>query len=176
MVASIYSSLPLGAFARAQAMRRQQMELERLQTRRDVLYEDRLDGRIDTATYDQKASAIREPEEQVRQKIRNCRSDDASTHERSGRSDEADDRAADLFVEQVGAEQRRLLTHRAEGGKLDGGRVAESLREPFEELRLSNSRSDRNQEYFDPRGSTFDIWRRGGDSNPFCYLASLSYR
>src|ERR1043166_5822772 len=56
--------------ARAQAMRRQQIELERLQARIDVLYEDRLDGRIDTATYDTKANAIREQQDQIRQKIR----------------------------------------------------------------------------------------------------------
>jgi hypothetical protein len=38
--------------ARAQALRRHQMELERLESRVDKLYEDRLDERIDTATYD----------------------------------------------------------------------------------------------------------------------------
>ena len=166
MVASIYSSLPLGAFARAQAMRRQQMELERLQTRRDVLYEDRLDGRIDTATYDQKASAIREPEEQVRQKIRTAEAMMLPPTSEAVDLMRLTSRAADLFVEQVGAEQRRLLHIVLKEASWMGGELRMSLREPFEELRLSNSRSDRNQEYFDPRGSTFDIWRRGGDSNP----------
>jgi hypothetical protein len=46
--------------AREQALRRQQAEVERLQARLDVLYEDRLDGRIDAGVYDQKAAAIRE--------------------------------------------------------------------------------------------------------------------
>jgi site-specific DNA recombinase len=36
--------------AREQALRREQTELERLQSRLDVLYEDRLDGRIDAST------------------------------------------------------------------------------------------------------------------------------
>ena len=40
------------------------------------------------------------------------------------------------------------------------------LREPFQELRLSNSGSDRNSRDFDPNGSNFNNWRRGGDSNP----------
>jgi hypothetical protein len=36
------------------------LKVERLQARLDVLYEDRLDGRIDAGVYDQKAAAIRE--------------------------------------------------------------------------------------------------------------------
>jgi hypothetical protein len=35
------------------------MELDRLQARLDVLYDDRLDGRIDATTYDKKAEVIR---------------------------------------------------------------------------------------------------------------------
>jgi hypothetical protein len=43
---------------------------ERVQARLDVLYEDRLDGRIDAATYDRKAAEIREQQDRIRQKIR----------------------------------------------------------------------------------------------------------
>ena len=39
---------------RVQTERRQQMEIERLQARMEVLYDDRLDGRIDASTYDKK--------------------------------------------------------------------------------------------------------------------------
>src|SRR3984957_18599397 len=42
--------------ARAQGVRRLQMELERSQSRLDMLYEDRLDSRIDAGKYDQKAA------------------------------------------------------------------------------------------------------------------------
>ena len=75
-------------------------------------------------------------------------------------------RAADLFVEQDGAEQRKLLHLVLKEACWKGGELRMSLREPFEELRLSNSASDRNPKDFDPRGSNFDNWRRGGDSNP----------
>jgi len=54
--------------AREQAQRRDQAELERLQKRLDVLYDDRLDGRIDASMYDQKAAEIREQQEQVRRR------------------------------------------------------------------------------------------------------------
>jgi site-specific DNA recombinase len=46
--------------AREQALRRYQADLARLQRRLDVLYEDRLDGRIDATRYDQKAGEIHE--------------------------------------------------------------------------------------------------------------------
>ena len=39
---------------------REQAELERLQSRLDVLYDDRLDGRIDASTYDKRAADIRQ--------------------------------------------------------------------------------------------------------------------
>jgi hypothetical protein len=50
--------------AREREVRGQQRELERLQTRLDVLYDDRLDGRIDAATYDRKAREVREQQQQ----------------------------------------------------------------------------------------------------------------
>jgi site-specific DNA recombinase len=58
--------------ARAQAVHRYEMELDRLQARLDVLYDDRLDGRIDVITYDKKADEIRGNQQRVRTKITQC--------------------------------------------------------------------------------------------------------
>ena len=55
--------------AGAQALRRHQTELNRSQGRLDVLYEDRLDGRIDAAMYDRRSEEIREQQEQIRRRI-----------------------------------------------------------------------------------------------------------
>ena len=76
--------------ARAQMARRQEMELERLHARMDVLYGDRLDGRIDAAIYDKKAREIREQQEQIREKIRTTEAMSASIRQRSRRPDDAD--------------------------------------------------------------------------------------
>jgi|ERR1035441_9644206 site-specific DNA recombinase len=152
--------------ARAQVMRRQQMELERLQARADVLYDDRLDGRIDTATFDRKAGAIREQQEHVRQKIRTAEAVKLPPAGEAVDLMRLTSRAADLFVEQVGAEQRKLLHIVLKEACWKGGELRMSLREPFEQLRLSNSGSDRNLKDFDPSGSNFDNWRREWDSNP----------
>ena len=55
---------------REQALRKCQTELQRTQARLDVLYDDRLDGRIDTTTYDKKATETREQQDRLRQKVR----------------------------------------------------------------------------------------------------------
>ena len=58
---------------REQALRRDNRELERLQARLDLLYEDRLDGRISAAEYDQKAGATREQQQRLRHKLLSLR-------------------------------------------------------------------------------------------------------
>jgi DNA invertase Pin-like site-specific DNA recombinase len=151
--------------ARAQAVRRQQMELERLQARIDVLYDDRLDGRIDAATYDKKAGAIREQQDQLRQKMRTAEAMLLPAASEAVDLMALTSRAADLFVEQVGPEQRKLLHLVLKEASWKEGELRMSLRDPFEELRLSNSVSDRNSRNFAPNGPIFDNWRRGGDSN-----------
>ena len=56
--------------ARAQALERDQKELDRVQARLDVLYDDRLDGRIDATKYDEKAAEISQQKDRIVQKIR----------------------------------------------------------------------------------------------------------
>ena len=152
--------------ARAQAMRRKQIELERLQARLDVLYDDRLDGRIDAGTYDKKASEIGEQQEQIRQKIRTAEAIMLPAASEAVDLMTLTSKAAELFQEQIGAEQRKLLHLVLKEASWKGGELRMSLREPFEELRLSNSASDRNSKPFDGDESNFDNWRRERDSNP----------
>jgi hypothetical protein len=60
--------------AREQALRRYQTEVERLQMRLDILYDDRLDGRIDAGTYDKKAEEIRGQQQRALTKTAECQS------------------------------------------------------------------------------------------------------
>jgi hypothetical protein len=59
--------------AREQVLRRYQADVEKLQRRLDVLYEDRLDERIDAARYDRKASEIHEEQQRIRNDASECR-------------------------------------------------------------------------------------------------------
>ena len=151
--------------ARAQALRRQQAEVERLQARLDLLYDDRLNGRIDPATYDKKAADIRLQQEQIRQKTRTT--EDTTLPPVSAAIDlmKLTGRAATLFREQDATEQRKLLHLVLKEASWKRGELRMSLREPFEESRLSNFGSDTNDNDFGANNSNSDDWRRGGDSN-----------
>ena len=151
--------------ARDQALRRYQAELERLQRRLDILYDDRLDGRIDGGRYDQKAAEIQEDQQRIRAKVSECRGTlppaRAAVNLLALTS-----KSADLFVEQSGAEQRKLLRVVLGEAIWQAGELRMSFQPPFEQLRLSNSTSTRNHTPNMGGGGVSDNWRRGGDSNP----------
>ena len=150
---------------REQALRQQARELKRLQDRLDLLYEDRLDGRISAVEYDQKADATREQQQHLRRKLR-------STHETAlVPAEQAVDlitlasKAADLFLEQAASGQRKLLHLVVQEAFWKAGELRMSFRDPFEQLRLSNRATGCDPNDLGGNGRNFGIWRRGGDSN-----------
>ena len=152
--------------AREQALRRQQAELERLQARLDVLYEDRLDQRIDAAMYDQKAGAIRKQQQQVRQRMLSTQATMLPPASQAVDLMALTSKAADLFTEQPGAEQRKLLHLLLQEASWKAGELRMCFREPFEQLRLSNRTTTCDSNGLGGNRREFGIWRRGGDSNP----------
>jgi len=121
--------------ARAQTVRREQRDLERTRTRLEILYEDRLDGRIDAATYDKKAEENRQQQERIRQKIRTADAALLPPVHQAVDLMSITSKAADLFLEQLGTEQRKLLRLLLEQASWKGGELRMSFREPFEKLR-----------------------------------------
>lgn len=110
--------------------------LERLQARVELLYNDRLDGRISASTYDQKASEIRQQQERFAPPA--CRSARAAGREPGVDLIALTAKAADLFPKPPAAEQRKLLRLILEGATWKGGELRMSFREPFFQLRLSS--------------------------------------
>ncbi len=151
--------------ARAQAAKRHQVELERTQARLEMLYEDRLDGRIEAATYDQKAAEIREGQERIRQKIKHAETAEATPVGEAVDLVGLTSKTADLFLGQPGREQRKLLHLVLEEASWKGGELRMSLREPFHKLRLSNCATTSDFNGLSGNEAIFDNWRRGGDSN-----------
>src|SRR4051794_17992593 len=96
-------------------------ELVRSQNRWDVLYEDRLDGRIDGPTYDRKSREIGEQQEQIRRRI-----EDAAKRLVQRREEMVDLTmlSSDIgkrFVDQTAAEKRKLLRLVLEQASWKGG-------------------------------------------------------
>jgi len=124
--------------AQAQALLRQRTELDRVQARLDILYEDRLDGRIDVVRYDQKAAELTEQRDRVLNRIRTAEEAVLLSISQAVGLMMLTSKAADLFLKQPAAEQRELLRPLLEKASWKGGELRMSFREPFENLRLSN--------------------------------------
>jgi len=151
---------------RDQALRRYEGELNRLGARLDTLYEDRLDGRIDASTYDQKAREVRERQQRVRTKITECQSATFPPSMQALDLMVLTSKAADLFQEQAASEQRRLLRLVLEKATWQAGELRMCFRDPFEHLRLSNSVTLTNDGPLVGDSPVSGIWRRERDSNP----------
>jgi site-specific DNA recombinase len=145
--------------ARTQTLRRHRMELDRLQARLDVLYDDRLDERIDASTYDKKAAEMRGNQQRVRTKITQCQSAELAPATEAIDLMSLTSKAAELFERQRASEQRRLLRLVLREAIWQNGELRTCFREPFEQLRLSNSVVTTKDRQFSPNEADSDIWR-----------------
>jgi site-specific DNA recombinase len=163
--------------AREQSVRRDQAELNRLQNRLEVLYDDRLDARIDAGTYDKKAGEIRQQQDRLRVRLAEAQSAALPPVSQAIDLIALTAKAADLFLKQPAAEQRKFLQLVLEAANWKGGELRMSFREPFSQLRLSNRATHINKGDLSAIDSHFDIWLGGRDSNPDTQIQSLqSYR
>jgi hypothetical protein len=86
-------------------------------------------------------------------------------------------KAAELFLQQPAAEQRRLLHVVLQQATWKSGELRMSLRGPFQQLQLSNSASHGNSGHFGGDQALSGMWLGGRDSNPDRQIQSLqSYR
>ena len=95
--------------ARERAIAQHEAQYERLEARIDILYTDRLDGRISPTFYDVKAVEIRAQQQTVLRKIERIRSTAPAPVEAALDLMQLTGRAAALFRQQNGHDQRRLL-------------------------------------------------------------------
>jgi hypothetical protein len=116
-------------------LKRHQADLERLQRRLETMYEDRLQGRLDTATYDRKAADVREQTEQAQSRIAEIQAKLAMPTLETIELAELIQRAAELFLGQSRAEQRKLLRLIWKQGSWKDGVLRITMRQPFEGFR-----------------------------------------
>jgi len=120
--------------AREQTVRRDQPELIRLQNRLDVLYDNRLDGRIDAGTYDKKAGERRQQQDRMRRRLAEAQSIALLPVSQAVDLLALTAKAADLFLKQSVAEQRKLLRLVLEAATWKGGELRMPFREPFSQI------------------------------------------
>ncbi len=149
-----------GRAASAQTLHRYQMELDRLQSRLDVLYDDRLDGRIDASTFDKKAEEMRLNQQSLRTKINQCQSALLAPAAEAVDVLSLTSKSAELFERQCASEQRRLLRSVVQDAVWQNAELRLCFREPFGQLQLSNSATTTKDGQFLADEANSDIWRR----------------
>ncbi len=117
-----------------EAIERLQAEYNRLQRRIESAYEDKLDGRIGAAFFDQKAAEWRAEQERIERAIQDHRQADQSYMEEGLALLELAGRAADLFEKQEPREKRRLLDFVLSNSTWANGVLTPVFRQPFDLL------------------------------------------
>jgi site-specific DNA recombinase len=149
-----------------QAIRRAQGDLERLETRLSVLYEDRLDGRITPDFFDQKAVEMRDQQDRLRHRLAEYHQAQLAPAKEALDLMELTSKACGLFLGQPSAEKRKLIVLITQEATWQSGELRSTLREPFEHLRLSNCATQSKESPIRGGGQLLEIWRRERDSNP----------
>jgi site-specific DNA recombinase len=151
--------------ARERAIKQHEAQYERLEARIETLYADRLDGRITPSFYDAKAAEVRAQQQALLRKIEQIRSNAPAPVEDALNLMQLTGKAAILFREQSGHEQRRLLRTLVKNSAWQGGKLQLEFEEPFEILRSSNLASFSKEMQKAGSGRDSEIWLLGLDSN-----------
>ena len=115
-----------------EAVDRLQKEYKRLQDRIDRMYIDKLDGRIDTAFFDQKSTEWRTEQTAILKSTQEHQTANQSYLDEGVALLELASRAADLFEKQPAGEKRRLLDFVLSNCTWANGVLTPEFRQPFD--------------------------------------------
>jgi site-specific DNA recombinase len=114
------------------AVIRLQTEYNRLQDRIDAMYIDRLDGRVDVAFFDRKATEWREEQDRLLHAIEKHQAANQNYLEEGVQLLELASRAHELFESQEPREKRRLLDFVLSNCSWRDGELSVTYRQPFD--------------------------------------------
>ena len=137
----------------------------RLGAKLDVLYDDRLEGRISPEMYDRKAQECQKQATAVARRIEEIHAHTPAPVQNAIDLMELTSRAADLFSIQPPQEKQAFLRLILKSASWRHGELQTQFEEPFENLRLSNQLS-RSKHGANGAGTAQDqIWYARVDSN-----------
>ena len=151
--------------ARDKEVKRLEEQQRRLGSKLDVLYDDRLEGRISPEMYDRKAQECQKQATAVARRIEETRASTPAPVESAIDLMELTSRAADLFSIQPPHEKQAFLRLILKSASWRHGELQTQFEEPFENLRLSN-RLSRSKHGANGAGTAQNqIWYARVDSN-----------
>jgi hypothetical protein len=131
--------------AREQSIKRLQAQHDQLETRIEMMYTNKLDGRINQDLFDRNSAIWRREQQALLRKIQSIQTAAPVPIDQAVDMVRLTSRASELFRGQPAAEQRRLLQAVIEKAAWQDGELRTSLFEPFEILRHSNQESSRKE-------------------------------
>ncbi len=162
--------------AHDEAIKRLQAESGRLQNRLDAMYVDKLDGRIDAASFDRMAAAWRSEQAQCLRLIEQHQTANQSYMAEGIRLLELARNARHLFEKQEAREKRRLLDFLVSNCSWKDGHLRAEFRQPFDSLANTAMAAASEAAVSGSDQAKREIWLGGRDSNPDCTVQSrVSY-
>jgi site-specific DNA recombinase len=147
------------------AIARLHAEYNRLQTRIDRMYMDKLDGRVDAAFFDRRAPEWRGEQDRLLQLIEGHQAANQTYLEEGVWLLELAQRAHRLFQKQEPREKRRLLNFLLSNCSWKGGELTAVFRQPFDMLADANvAQSERDGQDASTQ-PVLENWLPGLDSN-----------
>jgi site-specific DNA recombinase len=142
-----------------------QDQYDTLQARIDAMYLDRLDGRIDTAFFDRKASEWRSDQARLAREIEEHRESDQTYISEGVGLLELASKAHRLFFVQSPGEKRRLLNFVLSNCNWKNGTLTVTFRQPFDMLSDTVKSQNKPVACVLPLRCDFEKWLPGLDSN-----------
>ena len=148
-----------------EAISRLQNEYRRLQSRIDAMYLDKLDGKIDEASFERKAREWREEQDRIQRTIEEHQGANQSYLDEGIRILELSQRAHELFQKQEAREKRRLLNFILSNCTWKNGELEVTYRQPFDMIAEMHREHEKKKAAHLPKSDLFDNWLPGQDSN-----------
>jgi site-specific DNA recombinase len=148
------------------AIAREQAEYNRLQSRIDAMYVDKLDRRIDAAFFDRKAAEWRQEQARCLRAIEQHQAANQSYITEGIQLLELARNAHRLFLSQSPHEKRRLLDFVLSNCAWKDGQLSATYRQPFEMLAIPAAAHAKQKAAGGHSNGLSEIWLPGRDSNP----------
>jgi site-specific DNA recombinase len=150
---------------REEAIERFQAEYKRLQHRLDVMYVDKLDGKVDATFYERMSTSWREAQIRCLREIEQHQNASKSCMVEGVRLLELARDARVLFESRRAREKRRLLNFLVSNCSWKAGELTVTLRQPFDLLAKTTVTLEKEKAAGTITNGRSQIWLPGPDSN-----------
>jgi hypothetical protein len=148
-----------------EAIKRHQVEYNRLNDRIHAMYVDKLDGLVDTAFFEKMSNQWREEQNRCQREIERHQNADKSYLDEGIALLDLARNAQRLFANQEPREKRRLLNYVLSNCTWEDGEVVATFRQPFDILAETATTAARIETDECAKSAKGEIWLASGHSN-----------